>query len=244
MSIATPGFAIVATALHGSQMLAEGSLIERFQTLLTGILAIIAALMGGRYVAKQINASDQQERQRIARKLRAAQAVAPLSLSELSNYCRNCGSMLLAVYSHKNSAGEIPVGTPVANVPKIPRNTIDDLRAIAEHAPPEVSRAAARVLANLQIQHSRLSSLSEEIQSERSLVAAETIADLGILTAQVSAGGDRFFVYCRELEDKLTGSTWEGLYSALHNTGWDIDDHSEVYGRARRYVDEGYFGKR
>src|SRR5258708_4974499 len=78
--------------------------VERWQILITGGLAIVAALIGGRYINKQIIASERQEKSRRESEFNAALAVMPLALSELAFYALVCGQALGEIYAQRDGA--------------------------------------------------------------------------------------------------------------------------------------------
>jgi hypothetical protein len=231
MAVALPGLALGATCMIAAGAFEPDGFVERFQTLIASMVAIAAAMIGGRYVVKQINASDRQEQRRIERQLRAAQAVSTLSLSQLNSYCKGCVRSLISAYRHRRG-GLFPAGVSLPGFPPVPRELVDDLRSIVENSPPEVSKAAARLLADLQIQHSRMNHIQERLADARAVVVPEDILELGIFTASIAAGGDRFIVYCRNLADDVGGLSWHGMFSALNVIGWDVDDFPEIHKKA------------
>ena len=171
-----------------------------WQSIIAGLFAIVAALIGGMFIRRQIELSDQHEKERLRRKHAAARAMLPLALSSLSEYARECAQLLRNI--HIQSQGEAVPLSALQNLklPALPMDTTNDLRSMVEASGPTEGRAIATTLSNVQVLASRLSSL--HIKSNTQVVVLANIEDYIINAAEIQARADELFDYARgETED-------------------------------------------
>src|SRR5689334_8477941 len=81
------GTGLVAFCLLWSE---TTNLLTQYQTLVSGMVALVAAALAGWPVLKQVAQSKQQEEDRRARRYRSAKAVLPLALMQISAYAKKC----------------------------------------------------------------------------------------------------------------------------------------------------------
>ena len=164
----------------------------RWQTLLTGLLALGGAAWTVRAIQSQIKQASDAENDRRQRNERAARAILPLALYDISDYAREC--MLLMSPFISGSARQNPI-----IVPPIPPALIEPLQAAIRSANPQTAGEIAGVIAWLQIQHARLRSLADRVsdptrQPITPVLAAEALLDAAELSARCAS----LFPYARD----------------------------------------------
>lgn len=182
--------------------------IDRWQTLIAGIVAIGAALIGGAFVNAQIRLAKDQEDERRRRRQAATRATMPLTLSALMEYARGCGQALRRLYlaAHGNAARAAQMGT--FDLPPVPGEKIVALAEIIEAGDREVGKAIAALLRNLQVQDARLRSTKAEIldpQSNTRSVSTLALDDYIIDAADLYARCEGMLGYAREKAETVGG---------------------------------------
>jgi hypothetical protein len=73
--------------------------LKDWQSLVGGVLAIVAAGVGGLFIVAQTKELRRQENDRRLRRHKAARAVMPLALSATCEYTKNCATVLRQILS-------------------------------------------------------------------------------------------------------------------------------------------------
>lgn len=159
-----PAGAVISDALS-----AIGSLRWVDSTLITGMAAVSAAALSVREVRRQIRSSDAASRQQIdhatvlenqrrdARRA-ANRGVLPLTLAALSQYAEvNAG--LLDGLRDSTVREVLPKGTKIPSFADLPSGIIAALKEMIESVEPSERGAFTRLLMDVQIESSRLSSI-------------------------------------------------------------------------------------
>lgn len=183
-----------------------------------GIAAVVAAFIGGRYILRQIAEARTAAEELRLREERAARAVLPLALSQLSQYARDCIRMLEPL-TVNNAA--VPADL---EAPRIPENTVLSLQVCARHADAFNADKIAKALGKLQINHSRLQSWVQRLREDGH---ARTQQGLEYMwgAADLHAAIADLFRYGRDEDLVRQRATVDEVTSALHNAGvWD-DSH-------------------
>jgi len=198
--------------------------VDHWQTLIAGALAIAAALLGGIFILKQINATREMEAESRRRKFDAARAIFPLTLSSLIEYSRACIRHLLRIYASK-STEIIPKTLDLATPPILPSDAIGELRILIEHAGQPFGDSIRILLTRLQIQAARLSSLVLELrdESDETLVTASNIETYLIDAVEIYARTEALFAFARGETDEVPGGPNRAdMSSSLRKNGlWD-----------------------
>jgi hypothetical protein len=127
--------------------------------LIAGIFAIVAALVGGHFILRQISHADQLAAEQRKREEKAAKAVLPLALADLSQYARDCIRFLDDTIGPRATGPRL---TANLEPPRLPENSVHPLQECAKFADPENRDMIAKALGKLQIQNSRLRGWAEE----------------------------------------------------------------------------------
>jgi len=168
-------------AVSGSGALREGGTgsafcvefwLNRYQTLIGGILALGGAYLAFSAVRQQISQVERHENERRERESNAARAVVTHALSKLNTYAGECVSVLR---KHRPNAGHVFVSGPI-NPPKFPHDVIPILQNAVRYSSSEFAVQFADLIAQAQIQNSRMSYISEK--SSASPHGGATFTDL------------------------------------------------------------------
>lgn len=194
--------------------------IYDFQTLLTGIAAV---LIGGASIwllrkqifetrqqfAEQLKESERQfdlqiaeaarkEEDVLARRLRAARAALPNSISEVSQYAEQCCRVLFRGLERHRLDGPVQM---ILDLPTFPHQAFDRLVPIIEAATVEDAQALADFIALGQVQRSRLEALANRLSANPdrpTLIIASSSYISSIRDALgLYAFTDRIFPYAR-----------------------------------------------
>jgi len=168
-----------------------------WQQLLGGFFAVGAAVAAWVAIHRQVNQAERQEHERNRRKRDAARAMLPLALSGIVDYARNCTDRLLLAYKNRqdNAITKVEWHAPV-----VPSGAIADLRTMVEASEtPAEGRLVARILWRLQIQASRLRSLSIDLNptSDSTIVTANSIEQFLVDTIEICALASAMFPFAR-----------------------------------------------
>lgn len=185
-----------------------GGPIDHWQTLIAGALAIGAAFIGGAFVNGQVRLARQQEDERLRRRHAATRATMPLTLSGLMEYARLCGRALRVL--HLSTRGESIRAAQIEDfeVPPVPADKITALAEIIEVGRPDVGKAIAKLLSELQVQDGRLRSAKADILDPhnplRSLPKI-TLEDYILDVADLYARCEGMLDYAREESEDVSG---------------------------------------
>ena len=130
--------------------------VQAWQTLVAGILALVGALLTIIVLNCQIRQEGKHEKRRQERAERAARAVLPLALISLSEYAEHCVQLLKPRASRKLCTPDTPEAAETVAVPAIPDGSIPVFRDCARDASDNVAQCIHEMLCFLQIQRSRL----------------------------------------------------------------------------------------
>ncbi len=145
------------------ELFIEDGPIDRWQTLIAGLIAIGAAFIGGYFVNAQIKLTKAQEDDRRRRRHAATRATMPLTLSALMEYARLCGRALRQLYLATPGEAARAEQMTGFDLPPVPGDKIAALAEIIEAGDPAVGEAIADLLSNLQVQDGRLRSTKADI---------------------------------------------------------------------------------
>lgn len=170
---------------------------ERWQTLVAGILALLGAWLTVIAIRRQIGQAEQLENQRNIREGRAARAVLPLALSELTQYSTDCIKIFEYCYlANLNTTHQIPEGL---STPRIPDGILEQLQACARFGDDEVASKIWELLAWLQIQHSRLVTLIRRIDghNKKTMVLGVEVLNSTLDSVELIVKCENLFPYSR-----------------------------------------------
>ena len=218
----------------------RGGDLDHWQTLVAGLMAIAAALVGGFFVNGQVQLARRQEDERMRRRHAAVRAIMPLTLSALMEYARLCGRALRVL--HLSSPRSDVRSAEVADfeLPPVPGDRIAALADVIEASPPEVGRVIARLLSKLQVQDGRLRSIKAEILDPHGHLRSAPkvmLEDFIIDAADLYARCEGLLDYAREASDEAGGEpAAAGLRRALTLMGF----HEAAFDRVKATVDRRF----
>lgn len=136
--------------------------LHEWQTLIAGLLALVAIV----WLQRQISLAREQESARRERHHFAARATLPAALAELVDYTDEALSTLKRV-AVSNDRGDIPyVGQQEIQTSGIPPSAVNVVRTCIESADAQPREEMRKLLEELQVAHSNLRGLSEDVRPE------------------------------------------------------------------------------
>lgn len=190
-----------------------GYWINQHQTLITGLLALLAAGIAAYFLWRQISQEQSRHEELIQRKLRAVRAGLPIALSEIHEYADRCIDVLCHIagkrtstedeYDHEN---ELQILKSVPPVPDYPANAFKALQSTIEYADTTDAAALRRIIAFSQIQNSRFRSLVSRLvhNSDPSFVVTSSNIYNGVRDAiGMRLHAARAFDYGRETSEHI-----------------------------------------
>lgn len=214
--------------------------VRDWQTLIAGLIAIVAALMGGGFVLYQTYEGRRQEHARIARHHAAARAVLPLALSGLVDYAEAVAAALEVL--RRTVVSRRVMGFP--GVPFVPPvfkpELIEPLRDLVESASESVGERVAKIIEDVQIMDARLRDIPRKIAPGSSSLYLEVNLNGDILlAATIFARCSDLFNYARRRTDDAPQPfpNVKSLTTALNLLGFDEWTHTELYADAVRTVE-------
>ncbi|MGE3868431.1 MAG: hypothetical protein AB7F51_02830 [Pseudorhodoplanes sp.] len=191
----------------------------QWQTLIAGVLALIAAIWTIFQINKQIRQTEKLETDKRYSENNAARAVLPLALSQLTQYCREAIQFLDARRIGVIGA-RIP---PEIQLPRIEDDIVAILRESVRFADGDKVKQLSTVLAMLQILSSRLEGVVEGR-------TGRTVSDISardniLYAADIHSKIDALYEYGREGADLNDRASTDELRKALRSAGIYSDDH-------------------
>ena len=217
--------------------------LKDWQTLVGGVLAIAAAVLGGLFILNQTAESRRQEQARLARQQAAARSVLPLALSGLVEHAERIAVALDALRATAvRRIVRAPTGTTFT-APQVDPKVIEPLRSVIESASELIGDRVAQVIAEVQVLDARVRSVEKSLHpashgimpGTSSLVTTYNLIDYIINAATIYARSAALFSYARRETDAAPEHfpTEHQLVTALNLLGFDQSTHEEIYGMAR-----------
>lgn len=216
------------------------SALENFlydwQTLATGLIAIVAALIGGGFVYYQTRAAQLAERDRLRRRHAAARSTLPLVLSGMMGYARRVAIGLRRMHLAGTVDYVIHETIVTFDVPSLPTDATRALSEVIEAASNEMAEVISDLLGELQVQNGRLQSLRDGAEAggvgRRNLPKAELeeyICDV----AEIYARCELLLSYARRETETASGTpSGDDLLRALRLMGF----HESAFDRVKETV--------
>lgn len=136
---------------------------NKWQTLISGGLAILAALIGAGFVYHQTRQAQRFELDRLSRRHAAARSTLPLVLSSTMEYARAIGRDLRRLYLAA-PGNHIQREALIAwEIPPLPQGETAALAEVIEAASNHVAEVIADLLGHLQVQAGRLRGLHADV---------------------------------------------------------------------------------
>lgn len=212
--------------------------LDQWQTLVSGLLAIAAALVGGSFVLAQVRQAAGQEKERLRRRHEAARATLPLTLSGLMEYARGCGRALRVLHLSSRGPAIGRAAFEAFELPPVPATAVPALAEMIEASSPEVAEAIAALLRELQVQDGRLRSMKREMldpHAHRRNVPKSELHEYMLDVADVYGRCEALLDFARN-ESEVAGSTPKAvdLKRALFLMGYHEAAFDELKALAER----------
>lgn len=202
---------------------------EKWQTLISGFLAIIAAFVGGAFINRQITASQRLEEAKRKRQFAAARAVMPLTLGEVIDFSKTCADALKEIHRQRDKE-RIPPKTALPALPPLLPTLVQGLRDTIEHADDEAYPPVADLLGRLQIIAARLRSLWESLPRENHVVSAYSIEGYIVDCAEVHARAALMFEFARRRSEAIkTVPRAKDIASSLRLLGFTEEEYERIH---------------
>lgn len=215
-------------------------LLERFQTLITGILAVgIGALtiraMNATTDRQIVHLRDVEEEKRIEL-LRAARAMLPFALSEIVQYSAAAASELKSLLQTNINACVMPrdsiliLQTGTFTAPDFPISSLRGIKDVIEVAPSKIARELVTLLTRSQVCNSRLKGLQAQSAKSISSITDCIVEGYAIDVAELHAWASRFYRYGRLKDDHvLVGPmTSDEVIASARLIEWNADDRDFI----------------
>ena len=214
--------------------------VHEWQTLITGVFAIAAAVYGAKFVYRQTEQDRTFEAQRRDGKLFATRAMLPFILSEYGDYCDGCADELDRLQGHCKPGTSLGTAAGSVCFPSVPSSATERLIAFIEAAHGEPRERAASLLRCLQVQASRLSSIRASISDSgrrRSVIVKHNLDSYLVDTAVIYAISSSMFEYARGAADNVAPPpSGDEISTCLNLLGFDSSAHPDVYEIVTRVI--------
>jgi hypothetical protein len=225
-SLPTP-FQITISAT-GSNPAAQHGWIYDWQTLIAGVLALLAAVATALVIYRQVRVAEEQENRRRNRRLSAARATLPLTLATIMDYTQASAHALLS--SYPTSPGLLGASTPLPAHSPFPAEAIGALERMIEATDDEaVSERLIGMITEAQVIDSR----------RRRAHATRSDVDVYLLQlAKIAGAAAVLFPYARREDETISDEyPWDEILTQLKILGVDPEIHPEAWGIAQRAKD-------
>lgn len=206
--------------------------LDHWQTLAAGLIAIVAALIGGAYI-------QNQDTERYRRKHAAARAVLPLALDAFSRYAIQIGTVLKDL--HRQAVGEtVPHTASVRPIPPLPTEAIPVLANLVEICERGQDKLFAAVISQAQVLSARMDTLGRNVHQSGFTVTVRNLEDYICDAAEIYAKAGALFPYARrETECIPLVVTIQEAMQALRILGFrDTTRYGRLHSHVERRVRE------
>jgi hypothetical protein len=174
--------------------------LNRYQSLIGGMLALFGAYLAFSAVQKQIRQTEQHANDRRERESDAARAVLQMALSDLEAYAGECITSLRDLRANTPISGS---PWPIPDFPDFPRGTIDALQDVVRNCDRKEADELADLIFNAQVQQSRLRSFKQDISGATYVSMIDrSIQDRALDAGDLYARITRLFDFARRSYDR------------------------------------------
>ena len=210
-----------------------------WQTMLTGIGAVAAAALSIHFLRRQIESTERQEDGRRKRRLAAARARLPLSLSSTNQYADSALILLRDCLDSLKKHGQVESSITLYGTLPIPEPAILSFEAMVEATDDDLFAALlANMISEIQVLDTRLDDLNDLKGGSGIKNAYSNI----LYAARIHAYAASIYDYARrESNDAPHGLNWDLVNSALlQNKFYDTayPDLFEFIANVRRRSEE------
>lgn len=206
--------------------------LHQWQTLVGGLLAIIAALIGVRAINRQIRQTEQHEQERIARNFDAARSTLPLTLSQLNTYVDDSMRYMLEILNFCRFSSFPMPRDRRPELTCLADGVAGEFRAIIAVSERSLRTWIADMLATLQLQNARLIDFNARIAADDAIddITAIDIQQCFIDAAKLGAYCAMTWPYARR-ESEIVPSVleWENLKNQLSRPLAELENADLVW---------------
>lgn len=212
--------------------------LYEWQTLASGILAIVAAVIAAALLYTQINQTERHEQDRRKRRLEAARATLPLVLSQICGFAREMVMQLVAARRDRASRTTGPIGGPF-NPPELSREIIVDLQAFIEASDNmKVNDLLCEVIRETQVLTSRARSLTDTTDTNWNSSIPANLDEYIVQAARLHTITGNLFDFARgEVDGPPDEISWDSVSSFLFFRHIEEADFPGVYEILKRRRD-------
>lgn len=204
-------------------------------TLVSGLLALGAALIGASYLKQQIDQSDNFEKIRRAKKQASVKAILPLALDSCVTYAEASGETLKEL-RERCVQHALPMTGQAPQFPSIPEDIVSTLRQAVEFSKNTIEeKLFSKIISELQIQRARLKGIEEAFRMDTRTILSINIDRYILQTAEIHALAQSLFEYARGKTEEVPESfDNDGVYRSLRIMSFDESEFPELYAMAQR----------
>lgn len=204
-----------------------------YQSLVAALIALAGAWWGVSAIHRQIRQAEQTEQARLESKRAAARAVLPIALSATCDYAEDCVRMLqMLLEKCENQA--LHEGVHIDRLPNIPSDAFGTMKEMIEYARSHERDVLSALLETIQVQRSRISSVSNERRQAGQTVLAINLETFIVDAAEVYARASALFLFSRRLAEIPSAViTSSDVEKALHILRI-YDDDGPIADRVKR----------
>jgi hypothetical protein len=197
-----------------------------WQTLIGGVLAISAAILGAILLWIQIKQAERHESQRRSRKFAANRATLPLTLSEITKYARTSIAEMKSLHDQISFPSSMVLQF---DPPNFKESSILSLRDFIDYSIYiSVNDCLSEIIREVQILSSRMSDIN--LERDRSILRIE-IEEYIVQAGRLNLITGILFPFARSTEDALPAYTdWEAIASHFSvSQNMPKDEYPGVY---------------
>ena len=218
------------------------NIIGQWQTLISGVLALSAAFIGASFLWFQINQIEGHEQERRRGRRAAARAASPLSLAMLTDYLLACGRELRRLHGQKVGGLILRSALVGFQRPELPSDVVKHFQDVVETSDEKIGGDFAKILAKVQVQRSRLQSMSQRFgEGESHAMTQSELEDYIVDVADIYRRCNKLFKYARgdaeTLEESAEGDG--GVHGALHLMGYREPEFLQLFATVNFRIDGG-----
>lgn len=211
------------TFFQGLQKIILLQWVDDPETLVSALLAVVAAAVGSYFLYRQITQSDAHENKRRHRAYRAAKAMTPLALSEVCDFAGACLGEWVRARDHVLILNRgVDVGSLEIELPTLSTESIAILRAIIEAAPKKECAPFVRLIRDVQVTIARTRSLTQTINSPGRRPILHSITGQMLELLELYAQAARLMPYSRGEADipEDVRPNADDIRNAIQVYGW------------------------
>lgn len=195
-----------------------------WQSLIGGILAIVAAFVGAWLLYKQIRQVERHENERRNRRIAAVRATLPLILSGICQFAREMINELSSARTQLGNGTTIPTSSSFSP-PPVPTAFVAALQDMIEATgDTAIVDLLSEIIGEIQVLSARAGSLID-VRSRGIMGVGSNLDEYLVQAARLHALAGGLFEYARRRdEDAPSAIAWDRVASALHAS--HVDDHT------------------